>query len=102
MTLSVFAWVVGISLYVRQDLMKVSGPGLVTCHGRQRRVPHPRVRVSLPWAARGWLVQMHYLKLKLGYKYVKGDIEWDETATIKYPCICFFAGFFAEIGRAHV
>jgi uncharacterized membrane protein YfcA len=39
--------------------------------------------------------QMYYLKAKVGYKYVKGDIEWNEVATIRYPCICFFAGFFA-------
>ena len=38
---------------------------------------------------------MYYTKAKVGYKYAKGDIEWDEWATIKYPCICFFAGFFA-------
>ena len=40
-------------------------------------------------------MQIYYLKAKVGYKYVKGDIEWNEWATIKYPCICFFAGFFA-------
>lgn len=60
LTVMVFAWVVGVSLYVRADLIK-----------------------------------MYYLKAKVGYKYAKGDIEWNEWATIKYPCICFFAGFFA-------
>lgn len=60
LTCMVFAWVVGVSLYVRGDLIK-----------------------------------MYYLKAKVGYKYAKGDIEWNEWATIKYPCVCFFAGFFA-------
>ena len=29
------------------------------------------------------------------YKYAPGDVEWNEYNTIKYPAICFFAGFFA-------
>jgi len=35
------------------------------------------------------------LKAEVGYKYIKGDVEWNERNTIKFPCLCFFAGFFA-------
>jgi len=34
-------------------------------------------------------------KTRLGYKYPVGDVEWNETNTIKYPGYCFFAGLFA-------
>jgi len=59
-TFLIFAWVMAVSLYVRQKLL-----------------------------------DMYHTKKRLRYKYVPGDMEWDETATIKYPCLCFFAGFFA-------
>jgi hypothetical protein len=32
-----------------------------------------------------------------GYRYVEGDVEWSPEATIKYPSLCFFAGFFAGL-----
>ena len=44
---------------------------------------------------RSELVQKWKLKKRLGYKYLEGDMEWNEYNTIIYPCICFFAGFFA-------
>lgn len=31
----------------------------------------------------------------MGFEYVEGDVEWTPLNTIRYPCICFFAGFFA-------
>ena len=34
-------------------------------------------------------------KTRLNFKYIPGDVEWNETNTIKYPGYCFFAGFFA-------
>lgn len=36
-------------------------------------------------------------KRRLFYRYVEGDVEWNPVNTIKYPCICFFAGFFAGL-----
>lgn len=59
-TCLIFAWIVGVSLWMRSSLIE-------------------------KWK----------LKTKLKYKYVKGDIEWNERSTIIYPCICFFAGLFA-------
>lgn len=37
------------------------------------------------------------LKSRLGYRYVEGDVEWDPRNTLRYPAICFFAGFFAGL-----
>jgi uncharacterized membrane protein YfcA len=37
------------------------------------------------------------LKKRLNYKYAQGDVEWNEKNTVIYPCICFFAGFFAGL-----
>ena len=44
---------------------------------------------------RNYLVKRNLLKLRIGYKTVEGDIEWDGRATIVYPIICCLAGFFA-------
>ncbi|CAM9577491.1 unnamed protein product [Scytosiphon promiscuus] len=44
---------------------------------------------------RKYLVNRWHLKTELGYEYVEGDVEWTPLNTIRYPCICFFAGFFA-------
>jgi hypothetical protein len=44
---------------------------------------------------RSYLVERFERKQKVGYEYVEGDIAWDGRATIVYPCICCFAGFFA-------
>jgi uncharacterized membrane protein YfcA len=44
---------------------------------------------------RHYLVQRYYVKKDCGYPYVPGDIQWDEGATIRFPLICCFAGFFA-------
>lgn len=43
------------------------------------------------------LIEKWELKKRVGYKYRKGDVEWNPTNTIIYPCICFFAGFFAGL-----
>jgi uncharacterized membrane protein YfcA len=44
---------------------------------------------------RAYLVRRYETKERVGYEYVEGDIKWDSRATIVYPCICAFAGFFA-------
>ena len=44
---------------------------------------------------RAVLIEKWKLKARVGYKYIEGDVEWNERNTIVYPCICFFAGFFA-------
>ena len=45
--------------------------------------------------ARNILVQRFETKRRVGYQYVEGDIQWDGRATIVYPAVCCFAGFFA-------
>jgi uncharacterized membrane protein YfcA len=53
---------------------------------------------------RQFLVQKYKAKERCGFKYVEGDIKWDGRATIVYPFVCCFAGFFAGmfgIVRAH-
>lgn len=45
--------------------------------------------------ARLYLVERYERKQRVGYKYVDGDIQWDSRATIVYPVVCCFAGFFA-------
>lgn len=44
---------------------------------------------------RAYLVHRYHLKKACHYNYVEGDIQWDERATIVYPFICCFAGFFS-------
>ena len=44
---------------------------------------------------RAYLVKRFELKQKVGYKYIEGDIQWDDRSTIIYPGICCLAGFFA-------
>lgn len=41
------------------------------------------------------LIEKWKLKQRINYKYIDGDIEWNEKNTILYPSLCFFAGFFA-------
>ena len=38
---------------------------------------------------------MFHTKQKHSYKYVSGDIRWDELNTIKYPLVCSMAGLVA-------
>ena len=45
--------------------------------------------------ARSELIAKWALKKRLRYKYITGDVEWNERNTIVYPALCFFAGFFA-------
>ena len=45
--------------------------------------------------ARDVLITKWKLKSRLNYKYIPGDVEWNERNTVIYPAACFFAGFFA-------
>lgn len=53
--------------------------------------------LSISFYARSQLVENWKLKKRLRYKYLEGDVEWNPVNTITYPCICFFAGFFAGL-----
>jgi uncharacterized membrane protein YfcA len=44
---------------------------------------------------RAYLIHRYHLKKRCQYTYVEGDIQWNERATIVYPFICCFAGFFS-------
>jgi uncharacterized membrane protein YfcA len=44
---------------------------------------------------RHYLIKKTKTKNRLGYKYVKGDVQWDETNTIKYGFYSIVAGIFA-------
>jgi uncharacterized membrane protein YfcA len=46
---------------------------------------------------RSVLIKKWTLKKKLRYRYHEGDVEWNPINTLVYPCICFFAGFFAGL-----
>lgn len=46
---------------------------------------------------RNILIQKWERKLRLRYRYVDGDVEWNAVNTLLYPVICFFAGFFAGL-----
>lgn len=51
--------------------------------------------VAIQIFARTYLLQRTALKEKMNYSYVEGDIKWDARATMIYPSVCCFAGFFA-------
>ncbi|CBN75629.1 conserved unknown protein [Ectocarpus siliculosus] len=51
--------------------------------------------VGVSLYVRRYLVNRWVLKAEVGFEYVEGDVEWTPLNTIRYPCICFFAGFFA-------
>jgi uncharacterized membrane protein YfcA len=51
--------------------------------------------LTISFFVRAYLVRRYETKERIGYQYVEGDIKWDSRATIVYPCICAFAGFFA-------
>lgn len=53
--------------------------------------------LAISFYARGQLVESWKLKKRLRYKFLEGDVEWNPINTITYPCICFFAGFFAGL-----
>lgn len=46
---------------------------------------------------REYLVERWRLKTRLNYRYVEGDVEWNPRNTLRYPAVCFFAGFFAGL-----
>ena len=54
--------------------------------------------IGLSYYVRTITITKYKLKKRLRYKYVDGDIEWNEINTIICPCICFFAGFFKMFG----
>ena len=51
--------------------------------------------LAISFWMRAELIEKWKLKQRLNYKYLSGDIEWDERNTLLYPSLCFFAGFFA-------
>lgn len=51
--------------------------------------------LAVSWYVRNILVKEWQTKKRLGYRFVAGDVEWTPKNTIKYPAMCFFAGFFA-------
>jgi hypothetical protein len=53
--------------------------------------------LGFSWYMRDILVQKWNKKLRLRYRYVEGDVEWNPVSTLIYPAICFFAGFFAGL-----
>ncbi|CAM9510084.1 unnamed protein product [Ectocarpus sp. 6 AP-2014] len=46
---------------------------------------------------REFLVERWRLKARLNYRYGEGDVEWNPKNTLRYPAVCFFAGFFAGL-----
>jgi len=51
--------------------------------------------VAIGLWVRNWLLNRYQQKSKVGYKYVEGDVKWDNKTTIIYPCICAIAGLCA-------
>ncbi|CAN0365886.1 unnamed protein product, partial [Discosporangium mesarthrocarpum] len=49
------------------------------------------------WWVRDYLIKRWQAKARLNYRYLEGDVEWNPTNTIRYPAVCFFAGFFAGL-----
>ena len=47
------------------------------------------------YQVRVYLVDRYALKERVKYRYLEGDMRWSARSTVLYPCICFFAGFFA-------
>lgn len=45
--------------------------------------------------ARNHLVKVWRQKAECGFRYAEGDVEWNETNTIRYPLICSIAGLCA-------
>merc|ERR1712025_559869 len=45
--------------------------------------------------ARLHLISRYYLKKRVGFEYVEGDVEWNERHTVVYPLICSVAGLCA-------
>ena len=51
--------------------------------------------LSISFWMRDGLIKKWKLKRRVNYKFIAGDIEWNEMNTLIYPSMCFFAGFFA-------
>lgn len=51
--------------------------------------------IVISFKARAYLVNRFNMKQRVGYHYVEGDIQWSPRATLVYPLLCCFAGFFA-------
>jgi hypothetical protein len=94
-----------VAVVVVLNLLKGGGPAFpsplgIECGGSGYWVITAVVFVwvlSFSLYMRSILIEKWRLKLRLGYKYRKGDVEWNPTNTVVYPCICFFAGFFAGL-----
>lgn len=53
--------------------------------------------VGLSLYARTHLIAAWKNKKRIGYKYLEGDVEWNEKNTIVYPLLCVFAGMCAGL-----
>ena len=51
--------------------------------------------LAISFMARSYLIRRFEVKQRVGYEYVEGDIQWNARATLIYPLVCCFAGFFA-------
>ena len=51
--------------------------------------------IAVSGYVRSYLVDMTATKRRVGYKYAKGDIAWDESTTVIYPLLCIIAGMCA-------
>jgi len=52
---------------------------------------------AIAFCARRYLVDRYYLKKRVSFEYVKGDVEWNERHTVIYPAICSIAGLCAGL-----
>merc|ERR1719499_843593 len=56
---------------------------------------------AIPWVliisfiARRHLLSMYFAKKESGYEYLPHDVQWDESATVRYPAMCSIAGLCA-------
>jgi uncharacterized membrane protein YfcA len=53
--------------------------------------------IVLSLYARSHLIKAWKNKRRLRYKYLEGDVEWNERNTIVYPLLCIFAGMCAGL-----
>merc|ERR1711871_1273970 len=50
---------------------------------------------AIALAVRSYLLQSYTVKQQVGYRYVEGDVQWDNKTTVVYPVICALAGLCA-------
>jgi len=51
--------------------------------------------IAISLAVRSYLLQSFTVKASVGWRYVEGDVQWDNKTTIVYPVICAAAGLCA-------